>query len=78
MPLRSAGRRNSIAKQQAAISRWLVKFGDRRPSEAAMEVTGYSSRRRRMMFNSLAAYGCIEYTGGQWVAVKSLEEAKNI
>lgn len=78
MPLRNVGRRNAIAKQQQAILRWLVKFGGRRQSEAAMEVTTYSTARRRAFFNNLRACGCIEFHGDQWVAVKDVDTAKHL
>ena len=66
-------RRNAVIKQQQAISRWQVKFGGRRPSEAAMEVATMSTRARRRMFNALRTLGCIEYQGGHWIAVKGQE-----
>lgn len=65
----------AIDAQRQAISRWLIKFGGRRPSEAAMEVSGMSAARRRKLFRHLRDLKCIAYdvTGdGSWQAVRGV------
>lgn len=63
-------KRVGVQQQVLAINRWLVKFGGRRPSEAAMEVTTMSARRRRGVFTALRTAGCIAETATGWMAVK--------
>ena len=69
----------SIEAQNQALARWFIKFGGRRPSEAAMEISRWSARKRRSYFRLLRAQGCIEYRDSQgagygagWMPVKDL------
>lgn len=65
-------KRNAVVAQHRGIARWLTKFGGRRASEAAMEVTTMPTGRRRSFFRSLVAVGSLEWRGGEWHAVKDI------
>lgn len=62
----------SIASQQVAISDWLVKYGGRRPSEAAMEASRMGAAHRRKLFRNLRDLKCIEHGVHHWRAVRGL------
>lgn len=63
--------------QLKVICAWLIKFGARRPSEAAMEVTSYSGNKRRRFFRALRDCGCIARTSNGWEPIKdSLAEGE--
>ena len=61
LPMKSA--------QLQAISRWLIKYGGRRPSEAAMEVTAMGDARRRKLFRTLRDLKCIAHHEEGWHAI---------
>lgn len=53
-----------LQAKRIAISRWLIKEGSRRPSEAAMEASEMKPRKVRELYDRLVRLGKIPQIGG--------------
>jgi hypothetical protein len=67
-------KRYSPLSQRETVQRWLLGVGGRRPSEAAMEVTSFTSKKLRSMHREvklLLEDGKLEETfrDGRWVII---------